>query len=311
MSTSGSVDFSVTRNDLLEDALREIGAVGRGMAPTGDQMQYAARRLNMIVKQWQGQADFAPGLKVWTRKRGVIFLEKDKASYQLGTDQATVSYNETTCKVAAVATGTTIDVNAASPIADGNYIVIVMDDGNVHTTTVNGTPAGDTVTLTDQLTAAVSVGNKIWSYTAKMQRPEAILAMYRRNSSGEDTPITPMTLADYERLGDKDASGTPSRYYFEQERSDGTVYFDMAVEDVTDVIHITFLRPIEDFDAADDEPDYPQRWYRALLLQTAVDIAPYFGKPVSQDTRANLIEAIAVAQNDNPETSDIFFERDR
>lgn len=309
MATSGSTDFNVTRNDIINGALRALRLVSSGETAEPQEITDASEALNMLVKQWQGKADFAPGLKVWTRTRGVVFLEKGKSSYQLGVDQATTSHVETACKVAAVATDSTIDVDSITGISASDYICIVMDDGNLHTTTVNGAPSGDTVTLTDQLTAAVSVDNQVWTYTTKMQQPLKILTAYLRDSEGDDTPLdVDMTLEEYESLPDKDVDGEPCQFYFEKSRTDATLYLDTAVEDVTDVLHVTFYRPIEDFDNATDDADYPQQWFRALKFGLALDIAPEYGiEPLPNVVRL-ASESLAIAQNVDLEQSDVFYE---
>jgi hypothetical protein len=59
MATSGSIDFAVTRDNIIEDALSEIGIFREGADITSSEytstVTYAARVLNRMVKSWMGQ----------------------------------------------------------------------------------------------------------------------------------------------------------------------------------------------------------------------------------------------------------------
>ena len=50
MATSGSTDYSQTRDDIIKRALRLIGALAQGESPTTDQVTEAAVALNGLVK---------------------------------------------------------------------------------------------------------------------------------------------------------------------------------------------------------------------------------------------------------------------
>lgn len=90
MTTSGSVDFTVNRNEIIESALQAIGVIAVGQTMSASHVSTGARWLNLIVKQWQGAADMSPGLKVWSRKRGYIFPQTNKHEYALGSDRKSV-----------------------------------------------------------------------------------------------------------------------------------------------------------------------------------------------------------------------------
>ena len=68
----------------------------------------------------------------------------------------------TAIKVAASKDDLTIDVNSISGLADDDSIGITLDDGTLQWTTVNGTPAGDTVTLAEALPDDAAIGNVVY-----------------------------------------------------------------------------------------------------------------------------------------------------
>lgn len=58
--TSGSYDFSITRDAIISGALRLAGVIAQGETPTASQISDAAVSLNLMVKAWE-----ADGLPIW------------------------------------------------------------------------------------------------------------------------------------------------------------------------------------------------------------------------------------------------------
>ncbi len=82
MPTSGSTDFSVTRDDIIKRALRLIGALAQGETPTSDQTTEAALALNGLVKAWQ-----VDGMPLWAVKTYAITLTDSVGTYRIGVGQ--------------------------------------------------------------------------------------------------------------------------------------------------------------------------------------------------------------------------------
>lgn len=80
--TSGSVDFSVTRDDIIKRALRLVGALAQGETPTTDQVSEAASALNGLVKAWQ-----ADGMPLWAIKTYALTLVAGTSVYRIGVGQ--------------------------------------------------------------------------------------------------------------------------------------------------------------------------------------------------------------------------------
>lgn len=59
-TTSGSTNYSATRDDIIKRALRIIGAIGQGETPTTNALTEAAQALNDLVKEWQSD-----GMQMW------------------------------------------------------------------------------------------------------------------------------------------------------------------------------------------------------------------------------------------------------
>jgi hypothetical protein len=68
-----------------------------------------------------------------------------------------------------------------------------------------------------------------------------------------------------------------------------------------------YLRPVQDFNAAADNPEYPQEWFDALCWGLSKRICPMFNAPWTQEMELNYQETLRIAQESNPETTQIYF----
>lgn len=84
MTTSGSIDFSVSRDDIIEEALMHLGILPEGGTPTSDQLTDHSRTLNIMVKALIGR-----GINLWAVDRVTLALVEDQEEYVTGTDTFT------------------------------------------------------------------------------------------------------------------------------------------------------------------------------------------------------------------------------
>lgn len=316
MTTSGTVIFSVSRDDICKQAMIDCGALGVGETMSDDDLQLCAFRLNMVAKQYMGTIDTTPGVKMWSRKAGNLFLSTTTGAYSLGPSGTgwASSFTQTTLSASSSSGSSTISVASASSIASGDNIGIVLTSGVLQWTTVNGAPVGTTVTLTAVLSGNATSGTQVYNYATSLQarRPLSIVTAVLRDVNNNDTPLMFMNLQDYDSLPSKkntQNSGDPTAIYYQPNLGNGTLVTDVAAAaDTTKFIHTVYLSPIEDFNSATDTPDYPQEWYRPLVKILAVEIAPAFSLPVTQDMVNAKAEALVFAGRNNPEVSSLFFQ---
>jgi hypothetical protein len=81
--SSGSTDFSITRDDIIKRALRLIGVLAQGESPTADQVTESAFALNGLVKAWQ-----ADGMPLWALKSYSVPLVAGTKDYNIGLGKA-------------------------------------------------------------------------------------------------------------------------------------------------------------------------------------------------------------------------------
>lgn len=281
MATSGSVNFSVTRDDIIKASLRKIGQLAGGEVPNADDLNDAAFALNMMIKAWG-----ANGLQLFAQQQATLFLEKGDHEYLLGPsgDHGTHSYTSTEIKVAAIAGATTIDVDSTSGMAASDYIGFVLDSGSSYWTTVSSVTDSDTVVIpASGLPSAAAVDNKVYFYRTKMHRPLRIVEAFLRDlSDNTDTPIQILwDRKDYFDIYDKFTDAPPTRIYYEPLLTNGKLYTNYEQTNVNEVLKLVYQRPAEDFDAANDNPDFPQEHYEKLVYGLALRLAPDYGIPAS------------------------------
>lgn len=279
MATSGSIDFSVSRDGIITEALEQMGMLSEGQSPSADQLTSMAITLNMMVKAWQ-----ADGLNLFALQKIYVYLEKNKNEYSLGattTDHVSAEYNRTTTSSTSVATDTTISVNSITDMTPGDYIGIKLDDGTMQWTTINGAPSGSTVTLTAALTGDVSSDVTVYFYTSKANRPMKISNVLISDSvNNNDIPIWSVSRQEYVDLPNKTTDGVINQVWYDPQISLGVLRVWPETDSVDKYLTIWVQRTLEDFDAAADEADFPQEWFLALSLNLAALSCTKYGVPM-------------------------------
>ena len=315
MALSGIYTFAVNRDEIIRNAMISVGCLYEGEIPTASEVSDLSNFLNMMVKQWQARQDFAPGLKMWNRLRGELYLSSTTGQYQLGSSATGwgTTHNQNTTSATAAASTSTIVLSAATGVTSGDYVGVVLDSGVLFWTTA--TLAGVTLTLASPLPTIATAGAYVFNYTTKQIRPEIIETAVLRDVDYSDIPLNLMTLQDYEYLPTKTAVTNlvdPQAIYYEygvNAASYGSLFTDAgAAADVTKHIHIVFLSPAMDITSATDNPQFPQGWFLPLSLHLGKFAAQIFNKQWTPLHQQNAAEALAMAQESFSETTSLYFE---
>lgn len=80
MTTSGTYDFSVTRDQLIKGALRLAGVIAQGETPTASQISDASESLNLMTKAWM-----ADGMPLWAIETLSIPFVAGQNTYTIST----------------------------------------------------------------------------------------------------------------------------------------------------------------------------------------------------------------------------------
>lgn len=287
MSTSGSSNFTMNRNEIIIDVLETCGVLSPGEAADAADVESCTRKLNMMVKSWMKQ-----GLHLWALKEATLFLGVGTQTYSLGATgtNCTDSYVHTTLSTDEALGSTSIGLASATGMSAGDNIGIVLDDGSMHWTTIIG--AGATTTIASGLPSAAAAGAVVFAYTTKINRPQRIISAYWRSIDNNDTPIDVVSRQEYSDMSNKLTEGKPNKIFYDPQLTNGVLYVWPTPDIATDVIRFWYERPLEDFDASSDNPDFPIEWAEAICAGLAYRMAKPFG--LDARTTAELREDAAV-----------------
>lgn len=279
MATSGSINLTASRDDVITEALELLGVLPEGESPNASQLISCARTFNYMIKALQ-----ADGLNLFAMQQQYLFTNKDQSAYTLTsttTDHYTASFVQTALASDALSGATTITVDSITGISASDKIGVYQDDDTVHWTTVNGAPSGSTVTLTAALTAAASTDAVVYAYTTKANRPMRVLdAVIHHAESDTDIPIFVGSRTEYFNQTDKNTDSRVNTVYYDPQVTTPKLYVWPQSDDERDYLKLYVQRTLDDLDAASDDMDFPQEWFLFLAYRLALLIAPKYGKPL-------------------------------
>ena len=292
MATSNSVDFSVNRDTLIKDSLIDLGAVSSEDTPSSTIVAHAARLLNMMLKAW-----IADGLHLWKIRPFSILIENGKVSYSLSStgDQASLTMNDTTMRIAGVTNDTILQVTTTSGMTAGDYIGIELDDATLHKTTIASVTDSDTVVITTGIASAAAVGNRIYWYTTKLIRPLEVTDVRIKDDADNERPVTVISRQEYMQLPSKSSTGEIVQVYFDPQLTSSKLYVFNVPNTVDKTIECVGYFPIEDMDSAANDFDIPQEWYLAVKTNLSVLLGPSYGARTEQ---MKALKAIAMEEKE-------------
>lgn len=279
MATSGSRDYNDTRTTIITDALVLLGVVGAEQAIHESDSALANRFLNRLVKSWDAQ-----GIHLWTYTEATIFLEKGTNKYLLDNQSSSAKWSntvvETTLSAAEASGQTVISVTSSTGMTAADIVGIVLNDNTTHWSTIASVDSSTQITIDDATTGAAASGNNVYTFTSRANRPQRIHSIRRVTDSAanNEVPLIKLSREEYFDLPSKNVQGVPSQFYYDPQLTTGALYLWQTPEDTSTRLRITYMRQIEDFDAAGNNPDLPQEWLECLVYNLAAALAPVFGK---------------------------------
>lgn len=311
MSTSGSVDFAVTRDQIITAAAAELGIIAEGETPTANLVADFSLRLNSWTKSLMAQ-----GARMWAMKQATLFLEAGKSTYLLGAtgDHCTGSYVQTKLAADAESASTLMSLASSVGINVNDKIGVQLDNGAIHWTVVAA--IGAEIEVASGLPSAATSGNAVFAYTTKINRPQRLtpdLANWR-SLAGNDTPVRIVSREEYTSHTNKATQGKVVEIFYDKQLVNGILKVWPTPDNATDVLQFWYERMLEDFDAASNNPDFAIEWAEALILGLAYKMSPSYVGTVDMNERmvlkAAADEALAIAMNYDRENTSIFFQPD-
>lgn len=269
MATSGSVDFSITRDNIITEALQLIGVIGEGETPSANQKSDCSRSLNMMIKFWM-----ADGMNLFVNHEIVIFPIKGQRQYTFGGSSADKMAKESeviTTKlnggVSSAATSLTVDDTTG--MAVGDTIGVVTDSAGIHFSTITAVGSSTALTIADAIDDDASDNDRVYTFTnAFTQKILGVNNAWIRTTDDTDIPIDIISRQEYVDLSKKTESGRINQLYFDPQVTTANMNVWPVPDDsyTNERIHLYITRPYEDFDGVtnESEPDFPQEWYLPL-----------------------------------------------
>jgi hypothetical protein len=326
MATSGVYSITTTLTDLVRHAMLNIGKLGEAETPSSQEFTDVTYKMNALIKQWQGKTDFAPGLKMWTRRVGALMLGAAVNNYVLGPTVAPNSHwtlvqnlIDTNTSASAITGATTLTLQTitqtnsgvTTTIVNGFNVGILTALADLFWTTVTNV-AGNVITLAASLPAGVANAAQVFAYQANAQNPLAVDAWCLRDQAGADVPGRFMNVQDYAMQPSKAQSqfiSDPYFAYFEYQIAGSNWFFEVyGASDVSKYAVIWFREPVQTLVNTTDSPEFPDEWIRPIEWGTSKEIAPMFNVPWTQDMEGNLQESLAFARQKDAETTTMYFQ---
>ena len=284
MSTSGSTNFNLTTNQIIQETLELIGVLSSFETASGEDYSTCLKSLNIMIKAWQNK-----GIMVTTETEGTVFLVKGQPGYQLGgsgpAKASGTNTVETYLTEAETSGDTLMHVASTSGMTAGDNIGVQLDDGDLFWTTIATVNSATTVTLSAAIDDDATSGFSVFSYTAAIGRPLHISSVRLRKSGSTTSPsassdylLTELSRKNYYNIPNKFVQGLPVQYYFDRQATQTTLYVYLAPNQVADRLKVTYRRVIEDFDNTVDVADLDPSWLGAIVYNLAVNVSPKYSK---------------------------------
>ena len=247
MATSGSIDFTRTRDQIINRALRICGVLSQGDTPSTEQTVESSEALNTMIKSWQ-----AEGTTLWDVQWETA--TPVAASEVTGTDSLVY-----TC------IKNHISASANKPVTGADYTTYWKKKGSTGGVWATSTAynAIGHIAVTDVL----GITEAFW------------------RDGDTDVPLELVSRSNYMALTGKGEFGTPAKLYLDMSSLTSPAIFlwpqpDVNVSsDLTEVLHYNAIKRLEDFDAGTNTPDFDVKWIEALVFNLALKLSYEYQLP--------------------------------
>ena len=284
MTTSGSRNFTVSRAEIIEEAVANIGALDPGNTLSAEEAARASIRLNLMIKGWM-----ARGANLWRREELILFLQSGQKSYTFGTDHFAKASEVVSTTLSVGASGGSATVASATGIVTGDVVGFKLDSGAIHWPSSGATVAGNVLTFTPVLPSTASAGNAVYSYpftgvaggVNTTINPMKVAFAYRRDSNDTDTLVRLISREEYVSLTRKGSSGPVTEIHHDRQTTSQILVWP-AVDTNYTRLYLIVDRVIEDFDTVADTPDFPVEWMNAIMWGLSAELANTYGLPIQE-----------------------------
>lgn len=306
MALSDSRNFSLTCNEIINDALREIRVLGVGETVSADMLSDCRRRLNTMLKAWQNRDLGGHIIQVAT-----LFLEDNAQYYDLyesSSSHIVTSYNQQDVYTAGSEDDTNIIVDDGSDCSASDVVGVQLDGNTLQWTTCASKIATNNIGLADALTDDVAADNIVYWYDPDdfISLPLDVLdAVYADKDNLNERIMEPVSWEQYQSIATKTSEGDAICYHVQKLIDRIRLWVWPTMDDCTDKIRLTLQPVIDDLDSVSNHTQFPSNWYDAIVLSLATKLhRRYKGDRNIQDLRNEAhFEVMNAALKDNTTSS--------
>lgn len=120
-------------------------------------------------------------------------------------------------------------------------------------------------------------------------------------SVGNDLPMSEMSREEYFALPNKTSQGFPTQWFYDRQRSGGTLYVWPCPDATAATLGFTYKRLIMDVDIGADDFDFPREWYNAIMYNLTDRLAENYGRDLPKITQKAAIAYIKIKEFDTAE----------
>ena len=286
MATSGSIDFTQTAADVVKDSLILLGVTHPEEVVESSTQNYSIDVLNKMIKAWHGQ-----GVQLWGLGSAVLLFDNDVTEYtfhnksgtggkvgagiiESGLVQTTLSADEATSQ-------TILSVTSSTGMAASDKVIIELDSGARHESTIASVDSSTQITIDDALASASASGSYVYAYTLstdEIKHPEQIRNVRLKNEDGNEIPVRIVGRQEYKELADKNTEGSPFICYFDKQLGNPKLHVYTEPDNLKENLRFDYVRTLEDVDATTNNLYFPDEWLEAITYNLAVRLASGFGK---------------------------------
>jgi hypothetical protein len=290
MAVSGTTTFTVTRDQIIESALRSLAVLEEGAQPSATTIENSSFSLNLILKKWQSE-----GIKLWTVVEYVIPLVNSQTAYTIGPSS---NYDLNADKPLRVIqaflrnmTSPTNGVGQISLLSGGSGYTsqpsnpVSVSGGTGSGATFNLTFSGGAVTgvALESNGGNYAVGDVLTMLGGSYTTPATITVNSLYNTF-IDLPMNLISQQEYNILGSKSSQGTTNSVFYKAWRDYGEVKVFLTPNANTAEyyeLHLTVQRPIMDITKPNENFDFPSEWFLALKWALVAELASDYEKTLN------------------------------
>jgi hypothetical protein len=293
-----------TANDIISMALKLCAVKQPGETPTSDEVNDCLDILNFMLDKWNneklmlfytlnstktltsGTAEYVVGAG-WDINTSII--TDDAGTYTAGAitvsvngDSYSQDYNtdkDTTLTALAAQLAAHRDVDTATYSSTTHTITLVANAGKslYVTTTLTSITGTMTMAITNSTTSGTIV------------RPLKIESAFIRDSGSNDMPLSIINNSEYNSISNKTITGRPERLFYNPLSPYGYIYL-WPVPDSAYTLSISQLNQLAQMTLT-GTISLPSGYLYAIATNLALEIAPMFGKTVTEVMFKNAADA--------------------